>query len=174
MHYQIHNGARDVHTRTARATRAHHKGLKQHIMNASRRLIRGRPVTVTGEELLQHIEELRAGQDEGTLYVTTLDGRDVDLWSLAEAPAVPAPNPRPEMPLDTAATDKAQGLPMNEFAREAPPPAEFEMPVPPPAAAVDQPVDGAPETQPETEAPPADTVVDAPATEQSGKKKKNR
>lgn len=151
MHFQIHNGSRDPQTRITRAQRPAHGGLKQFILNGTRRLLRGRPVTVTLELLTQHIEELRAKEKEGTLYVTTLDGRVVNLYDdrLPAAKAPPAANPRPNPPLDSAANDDNSGQPMNAFRQEAPPPAEFTMPVEPPIAAV--------ENNPTavTEAPPA-------------------
>lgn len=137
MHYQIHNGSRDVQTRTVRATRPTHGGLKQYIMNGTRRLIRGRPVTVTEEELKQHIDELRAKATQGILYITLLDGREVNLWTGDLGRSVPPANMRPEPPLDDAANDKQSGIAMNQFAREPAPPKEFTMPVAPPTAAVE-------------------------------------
>lgn len=139
MHFQIHNGARDVQTRNTRAQNPTHKGLKQHIMNGSRRLVRGRPIVVTEEQLKQHLSELQQKAKDGILYVTTMDGKRVNIHhpKLVAEVAAAASNPRPNKPLDSADNDKPTGVPMNSLKGEAPPPAEFTMPVEPPVAAIE-------------------------------------
>jgi hypothetical protein len=142
MNFKVHNGARDTATRLQRAERPTHGGLKQFIMNGTRRLVRGRPVQISLEQLKQHIEEFRTKEKEGILYVTTMDDRVVNLYDdrFPAAPSVPLPNPRPEPPLDSANNDKPTGHNMNVHPREVAPPKEFTMPVEPPVAATDNPV----------------------------------
>lgn len=187
MHFKVHNGARDVETRTQRAARATHGGLTQYIMNGSRRLVRGRPVVVSEEELKRHLPELVKLEAEGILYATTMDELQVVNLALAAGdlkveaavePPKPVPVVTPSMPLDDAAKDKAVGVPMASN-NEPPPPEHFEMPVPAPVAATDTPVaaplvdagvgapvvEPAPETKPEEpEAPKAEEP--APAVEE--------
>lgn len=153
MNFKVHNGARDTATRTQRAERPTHGGLKQFIMNGQRRLVRGRPVQISLEQLEQHIEDFRAKEKQGILYVTTMDDRVVNLYDdlLPAAPAVPAPNPRPAPPLDSANNDVRTGHNMNPFPREPAPPKEFTMPVEPPVAAT--------EDNPLVPEAPVDTVV---------------
>lgn len=139
MNFKVHNGARDTTTRTQRAERPTHGGLKQFIMNGQRRLVRGRPVQISLEQLEQHIEDFRKKEKEGILYVTTMDGRVVNLYDdrLPASPAPPAQNPRPEPPLDSANNDTPTGHNMNSFPREVAPPKDFTMPVEPPVAATE-------------------------------------
>lgn len=139
MHFLIHNGARDVATRNTRAQRPAHGGLKQYIMNGTRRLVRGRPVLVNEEQLKQHIEELRGLAKEGVLYVTRTDGSKVNLHDDAfpASPAAPPANPTPNPPLDDANKDTPHGAPLGTFPGEAPPPKDFTMPVDAPPAATE-------------------------------------
>jgi hypothetical protein len=79
-------------------------------------------------------------ESEGLLYVTTLDGRVIDLATLSPKQSVlesPKPNPR----MDSVAFDKNQGVQVAHHRGEAPPPVEFVMPVAPPPAALDVPVE---------------------------------
>lgn len=172
MHFHVHNGARDVETRNTRAQRPTHGGLKQHIMNGSRRLLRGRPVVITEEQLKQHISEFRAKAKEGILYVTTLDGREVNLYDdrLPIEDAPPPVNFRPNPPLDDANNDTPHGVPMGKFPGDAPPPVNFQMPVDPPNAAVENNPAATPPVPSEeppaitAEVPAADlSVVETPA-----------
>lgn len=155
MHFQIHNGVRDPQTRTQRAQRPTHEGLVQYVMNG-RRLIRGRPIKVHEDELKKHIHELREKSSQGILYVTNLAGQEVNLWTGQLGKSVPPANWRPNIPQDDAAQDKATGVPMNVHAKEPAPPAEFSMPVPPPVAAIDNPLKpvGTPAQNAETQPPP--------------------
>lgn len=137
--YKVHNGARDPETRTLRAQNAQHRGLKLFIPIGQQRVLRGRPVVVTEQQIGEHIKELQAMQDAGLLYVTTMDERVVDLHTGERAPR-PAEPPRPNPPLDDARRDPAGGQePLSAYNNEAPPPATFEMPVAPPMAAFDDP-----------------------------------
>jgi len=133
--YLVHNGARDPETRTQRAQNAQHRGLKQFIPIGQQRVLRGRPVMVTKQQLAEHIKAMQALQDAGVIYVTTMDGRVVDLYTgNTQGPAVEPP--KPNSPLDSAANDKAGGQDkLNQYGMESPPPAEFKMPVAAPMAA---------------------------------------
>jgi hypothetical protein len=77
--YLIHNTARSPKTRGVRSGNATHRGLKQHVLGSQRRLVRGRPVSLTEDELLVHLEELQGKAKVGLLEVRTSDGRLVDL-----------------------------------------------------------------------------------------------
>jgi hypothetical protein len=137
--FKVHNGARDPETRTLRASNAQHRGLKLFIPIGQQRVLRGRPVIVTEAQIQEKLEEMRALQASGLIYVTTMDERVVDLFTGAAAP-VPAEPPRPNPPLDDARRDPAGGQePLSAYNNEAPPPATFEMPVAPPMAAFDDP-----------------------------------
>lgn len=164
MNFKVHNGARDTATRTQRAERPTHGGLKQFIMNGERRLVRGRPIQITFEQLERYIEEFRTKEKEGVLYVTTMDDRVVNLYDdrLPAAPAAPVQNPRPNAPLDSAANDTPTGHNMNQFPRETAPPKDFTMPVEPPVASVENnpAAPPAPPAPVEPPAPPADPAPD--------------
>lgn len=103
--YVIHNAARSVHSRTARAQGASHRGLKQHVLDTQKRLVRGRPLTISEEELKRNLPELKKKAAQGLIHVKTTDGRHVNLDTLEAGPA-PAPAPKPNPPLDTVARDQ--------------------------------------------------------------------
>ena len=140
MVFLVHNGARSRTNRALRALQPVHGGLKQFICDGSRRLVRGRPVQLTEDEIHRHLAELQSLEAKGLIHVTVGDGRPFSLARCEIEPGSPVANTRPEMPLDSAARDDNQGMNMNPIPHEAAPPAEFTMPVPPPAAAVDIPV----------------------------------
>lgn len=141
MHYKIHNGARDTTTRTLRASRPVHNGLKQFIFGGERRLVRGRPIIINEEELNRHIEELRSKAKDGILYVTTVDEKPVNLETLEIGRGAIASNNHPEPRLDSASNDKPHGADLNRHPGESPPPKEFTMPVNPPNAATENPAE---------------------------------
>lgn len=86
--------------------------------------------------LRKHLEELRLKSSQGLVFVTTEDGKPFDLQSFQAGPVVPE-SPRPNPRLDSAANDKNSGVAVSSVRNEAPPPAEFEMPVEAPAAALE-------------------------------------
>ena len=133
MDFLIHNGSRARSNRTLRATMPEHGGHKQYILDSDHRLVRGRPLQVTEEKLKAHFPELKEKEGKGLIYVTTLQGEPVDLETLKVFPLPPeSPLPRPS--LDSANNDIPAGEPMG-VRGEAPPPAEFTMPVDAPQAA---------------------------------------
>lgn len=156
--YKIHNGARDVTTRATRASNATHRGLKQYIPIGQQRLLRGRPIVVTEEQLNEKLLELRGLEAAGLIYVTTLDERVVDLSTLTAAPSVIPP--RPNFPLDSAANDKRGGNERMDMYNDPPPVSTFEMPVAPPQAAVADPVEVPPVLAPEIPPPPPETTLE--------------
>lgn len=151
--YAIHNASRSVHSRTARAQGATHKGLKQHVLDTQKRLVRGRPLIISEEELKRNLPELKEKAAKGLIHVKTADGRHVDLETLEAGPAPAAP-PKPTPPLDTVARDQqnvgeARGVfPEGPFiphggvteskAEEAPEPTAGDFTLPPDAATVDE------------------------------------
>ena len=106
--YAIHSTSRAVTSRTTRAAQPSHKGLKQYVLPAQHRLIRGRPIGLSEEVLLANLAELRAKSDAGVIEVRTSSGLLVNLATLAVAPAVQEAPKRPPV-LDTAANDKPAG-----------------------------------------------------------------
>lgn len=103
--YQIQNTTREMSTRIQRYGQPTHNRLKQYVLKSQRRLVRGRPVLVTEEELQDNLEELREKSHDGILEVRTMDGRLVDLDTLNVAP-VPPTMPSPSFPLDSVTRDK--------------------------------------------------------------------
>lgn len=136
MDYFIHNGARDVETRTLRARQSRHRGLKQYVLDSQRRLLRGRPLRITEEELQKNLTQLQAQEKEGILYITSLDGRVLDLQTMELLAPPPQAITTPNRMLDDAAREPVTGVPMASLGDE-PPPAHFVMPVQPPLAALD-------------------------------------
>jgi len=173
MNYQIHNGSRAIHNRSLRSQMPQHGGHKQYVCKAELRLIRGRPLEVSDLQLQEHLEELQEKQEQGLVYVTTVDGHMVDLLTMEVSPSVPE-SPRPTPALDSAANDKAGGEVIPRFAGDLPPPKDFEMPVAPSAASLEAEVDVL------TPEPPGDESSDdqepevTPGTQKSGKRKAGR
>lgn len=151
--YAIHNASRSVHSRTARAQGASHRGLKQHVLDTQQRLVRGRPVLVSEEVLKRNLPELKEKAAKGLIHVKTTDGRHVNLDTL-EAGPVPTPSPKPNPPPDSVARDQQHvGQEMGVFpegpfiphgggseskpAEEAPEPTAADLNLPSDAATVD-------------------------------------
>jgi len=109
--YAIHSTVRGRHNRTLRAQAPAHHRLKQYVGQNQTRLVRSRPLTISEEELLRDLEELKKKSLMGILEVRTLDGRKMDLETLAPLPAAPS-SPLPNPPLDSAAKDTPAGQPM--------------------------------------------------------------
>lgn len=155
--YLIHNTIRDPKNRTTRAKSPGTRGLKQHIMNGQRRLVTSRPVRISEDALLAHLEELKQKANQGLVRVTLMDGTPFNLDTLtAGHQASPPPLPKPLM--DSISNDKPQGVPMSPF-NGTPPPAEFEMPVEAPDAAFEDPILPA---------------LEAPSSDNSDSRKKNK
>lgn len=152
MNYLIHNGSRARHNRTQRAALPQHGGHKQYVCKGELRLIRGQPLTVNEDQLLEHRDELIEKEAQGLLYVTDTEKRPVNLDTLEVGIVAPA-SPPADPPLDSVADDKAAGLSFVNSINEPPPPNEFAMPVPPPAAALDVPM--------------AETSVETPVEDQA-------
>lgn len=141
VEYLVHNGSRSRSSRTLRALLPEHGGHKQYVMNNQRRLVSNRPLQLSESQLSEYREEFCQKESKGLLYVTTLDGRPVDIATLFSKPVAPeSPLPRPR--LDSAAYDKPVGTSVGVFRNEPAPPAVFTMPVEPPSAAIDNPVEG--------------------------------
>lgn len=154
MKYLIHNGTRSRTNRTLRATMPEHGGYKQYVLG--HRLVSGRPIPITEETLKDNLSELREKESFGLVYVTDLHFAPVDLTTLSVGP-LPAESPLPNPPLDSAKNDIPAGMRV-DVRGDAPPPAEFTMPVGAPPAAFTY--------APEVEEVP-EKVVEAPVTKSS-------
>lgn len=108
--FVIKNVSRARHNKTLRAQNPVHYRQKHHI-GGEHRLRRGRPLTLTKNQLEKHIVELRQKEAAGVLEVFTLDGRRVYLNKMAIEPMrMPPPLPHPLQ--DSAARDIPAGQPM--------------------------------------------------------------
>ena len=104
--YKIHNMSRAIETRSLRAAATAERAPKKLLLGGGVvRVLRGRPATVTEAVLRRMQPELIKREKRGQLKVTDSHGQRVDLTTLKpmEAPLVDPPKPNP--PLDTAATD---------------------------------------------------------------------
>lgn len=138
MDYLIHNAIRDRHNRTIRAQSSTHRGMKQYLFPEQLRLVRNRPVLISEEKLQAHRAELTEKVRAGLVYITLGNLVPFDIEKMAPVAALPKQVP-PNFLLDSINRDKNTGLPMNQYG-DKPPPETFAMPVPPPAAAVDNPL----------------------------------
>jgi len=139
MDLLLHNASRSIANRNLRAARASHQGLCIYVLNANHRLIRGRPLKLNEEMLLTHLEEIRAGVKSGTLEVTTLDLRPFDVETLEASPSV---EPKaPDMKVDCVQNDPVLPTLKGPLLQDEPVPFDFSMPVAPPDAAIDVPID---------------------------------
>lgn len=171
--YYVHNTTRGRHNRTQRAGQAKHAGLKQYIGGGKYRVIRGRPVALTREQVSLHVEELAQKVAAGIFEVRTHDGRIVDMRTGDAAPRnASAALPRPI--LDSIANDTQNvGQPMPQYPGgdiEGTPGEEPSLlqdrepePPPPPAPAAPEPVT---EISPELPPPPPPVSEETPAEEQ--------
>lgn len=113
----VRSQVRNPATRTLRRQQPGRQRFKQHLFaDPNRRLLRNRPVRITGAELVSHFAELEQGDATGLFGIFTLDGKRVDLKVLregvlalqAKAPVVTQPNVR----LDSIEFDRPTGIPM--------------------------------------------------------------
>ena len=106
----VHNMVRRIETRRARAASPRRHRFKQYLFgDPSRRLVRSRPLAITRDELVKHIEELRRRRREGLIEVKTPDGRFLDLETLNIGRAAPVPQ-QPHPPLDSVENDRPAGV----------------------------------------------------------------
>lgn len=108
MSYVVHSTVRSVHTRTQRAAAPIHYRRSQFILDSQRRLMPGRPVTISQADLERNLVHLQELQALGIALVKTVDGRLMDLSTLQPVSALPAP-PLPHPPLDSAKNDPPRG-----------------------------------------------------------------
>ena len=124
------------------------------------RLICDRPITITEEDLTENLEELQMLQRQGKVYVTGPTGKVLDLFTHKETPPVPPIISSPNFPLDSINRDEKAGMEMSPV--DLPPPKEFQMPMAPPDAALDDPIVAQPVAAPHVVAPPIAQPVAAP------------
>jgi len=108
--------SRSRETRAARRLNPVHGGCVQWI-GGTHRIVRGRSILFTEEQIRQHLPELRDRQARGLVGVTTLDGRVVSLDEatfLKASPTMPSP-PLPEVVLDSISRDDRWGQPMESL-----------------------------------------------------------
>jgi hypothetical protein len=97
MRYAVHNVVRARTNRALRAAAPAHLRLVQYV--AGRRVLRGRPLLLSGEELERLLPDLQEKAQRGAIEVRTEGGRRVDLATLVAEPAhaaAPAPTPPPD------------------------------------------------------------------------------
>lgn len=99
------NTTRARHTLAQRRSRPGRVRGKHYVGDNSLRLVRQRPLMVTGDWVTRHLEELREKAAWGVLEVRTLDGRALDLESLSVG-ALPPDAPMPNFLPDSAENDK--------------------------------------------------------------------
>lgn len=106
--YKVVSVVRHHTTRTLRAAAAEHFRRTQFVFKTQRRLIPARPITITGKELWENLEEAIKKEAQGILQIRTTDGRLVNLKTLVPGSAVPAPPAR--TPLNNlASADREPG-----------------------------------------------------------------
>jgi hypothetical protein len=103
--YLIHSAVRGRANRTLRQAAPQHARLVQYIGPRQLRLVRGRPLTLTEEELLGCLTELQSKVTQGLIEVTTADRRPFNLQTLTAAAPSVAP-PKPIVVLDSVKNDK--------------------------------------------------------------------
>jgi hypothetical protein len=96
---------------------------------------------ISDDELLENIESLKEQAKAGLLKVTLQDGREIDLDTLQPKFGLAADPITPEFRDDLVEFDKPHNPPAPSYRGEIAPPEEFEMPVPPPDAALESPVE---------------------------------
>jgi hypothetical protein len=118
--FRIVNTTRSRFNRVQRSAAPQHGRFKQYVLAEQLRLVRGRSIEITEEQLLANLEELRQKWQDGALEVQTPDGRAVDLFTLTAPEPLPPPA-QPNFPLDSLANDAARlglekiGQPIPQF-----------------------------------------------------------
>lgn len=108
--FKVHNSVRDVKTRLQRRMAPTSPRMKQYLGGGELRVLRGRPVVLTREQLEVHLEELKERTAAGVLWVSTMDDQEVDLETLSPTMLPPAEPKAPEPVLDSANNDKNEGV----------------------------------------------------------------
>lgn len=108
MVYYIHNTSRTVENRLRRYESASHRGLLQFIGGV--RIVRGRPVEVTEDFYIKHIDEISKAVKACVIKVCTPSGAEVDVATGVPKRAekvAPLPNFVP----DSVVNDPPSGIP---------------------------------------------------------------
>ena len=113
--YVVHNTVRGRHNRTLRALAPVHHALRQNL-GGRYRVLRGRPLSLTEEQFLLHLEEIKAKAKLGAIEVRTSAGALVDLDTLQAVEQTFVVPPLPNFPLDSAENDKAAGQIIPKYA----------------------------------------------------------
>jgi hypothetical protein len=112
--------------------------MKQFLFKSQDRLVRGRPILVDENKFMANLDEIKEKVKVGLIYVTLGNLTPFDVEKLE--PVVSKPKSKsPKFPLDSINRDLPSGLPMNQHG-DKPPPEHFVMPVPPPDAAIEEPL----------------------------------
>lgn len=112
--YLLESAVRSVHNRTKRASVAGRQPFVQRLAGGRIIVRRARPARISEAVLLAHFAEIKTAVARHQIFVTTTDGKLVDLdtlqpGALVEAASSPPPNP----PLDSAKNDKNEGVGYN-------------------------------------------------------------
>lgn len=144
--YLLHNNARNAATRFDRARNPVNKGKKQFVIDQNStmyRVIPNKPIFLTQEQLMHMLPDLIEREKKGWVHVTlAVGGAHVNLQTLqVEDLRVPdQPHPVLEVPVGALDMTGLHQRPRSKFEEEEAPPQEFTMPVPPPDAAISNPV----------------------------------
>lgn len=110
MQFALHSVVRGRANRTVRAAGPTHHRFRQHVTTDQIRLVRGRPVPISGAKVLTNLAELRKKEEAGILEVRTLHGqRLLHLRTLDVAPSANTP-PLPRRLPDSAVRDANTGI----------------------------------------------------------------
>lgn len=112
--YAIHSVVRGRANRTLRASTPGSSALKQYLFGNKYRLVRGRPVKVTKQEVLANLPELKQKAKLGLVELRTMSGAKVDLETMVAEPER-KPAPMPNVRLDSVNNDKPIGQPMPKY-----------------------------------------------------------
>lgn len=117
--FRVHSIVRNVRTRTKRASAPIHYRRQQFILDTQQRLLPGRPLALSEDDLIRNLDHLRELESLGIAEVRHADGRLIDL-STVTAEEVPVPVPMLKQPPMDAKHDPAPGttyfpkMPVNE------------------------------------------------------------
>jgi hypothetical protein len=114
--FKVVNTVRSRHNRVQRMQHPVSARLKQHIGAGEHRVLRGRPLILTGGQIEKHLKEIGEKARMGLIQVQTMDGRIIDPESLrVSSPKYTAGPPQASVPvpnrlLDSANRDKNTGI----------------------------------------------------------------
>jgi hypothetical protein len=110
----VHSLVRRRQTRMKRWTSPTRHRFTQRVLPEQRRLVRGRPLDISRQQLLDNLDDFQKKNELGFLEIRTKDGRLVNLVSLEMSKPKPPP-PKPHPPMDSVERDAPSGLPLPQY-----------------------------------------------------------